>query len=254
MKIQLQIALTIYFFLMADCLAYSQIAVNNTGNPPDSAAMLDISSSNRGFLIPRIDFNDRPDPAPAGLLIFVIANGPYGNNAFYFYDGTMWKTFSSIKFGIGDKIMGGTIIWVDPTNQHGLIAATSDAVLDPSLPAEYPWGCYGTFINGLQDIIGAGEANTDTVLAHCQEDGIPAKICKDLIVNGYSDWFLPSRNELIQMSLYYTLIEGLVVGAYYWSSTSHSANYAYAVPMEGTMSSFSHSKNLNYHVRCVRRF
>jgi hypothetical protein len=233
---------------------FSQVSVNTDGNPANSGAMLDISSTDKGFLIPRIDFNDRPNPALAGLLLYVIANGPYGNNEFYFYDGTRWKTFSPIKLGIGDKIMGGTIFWIESDNQHGLIAAPTDVVIGQTGQYLFPWGCYGTFITGLGWDIGTGDENTDSILAHCQEEGIAARVCHDLVLNGYDDWFLPSGWESCQMSFNRDLLGGLDVDGFYWSSSSSSANLANPTSMEYTCSTPPANKNNTYRVRCIRKF
>src|SRR5688500_13037877 len=48
------------------------IAINGTGNLPDTSAMLDISSTNKGFLAPRMTTTQQNAiPLPAnGLLIF----------------------------------------------------------------------------------------------------------------------------------------------------------------------------------------
>ncbi|MBT3210234.1 MAG: hypothetical protein HN347_17970, partial [Bacteroidetes bacterium] len=44
----------------------------------DPSAMLDVKSTNKGMLIPRIDFDDKPASPATGLLIYVSANGPSG--------------------------------------------------------------------------------------------------------------------------------------------------------------------------------
>lgn len=84
-------------FLLAFCTAVAlglhaqSVAINNTGTPPSSNAMLDVQSSSKGILIPRIDYNNRPTTGlEPGLMIYVTANGPLGNNMFYYYNGTSW--------------------------------------------------------------------------------------------------------------------------------------------------------------------
>ena len=83
------------FSLLLNGQAYSQgqgVAVNADGSLPDANAMLDVKATNKGILIPRIDYNNRPTSGvTTGMLIFVTANGPAGNNAFYYYDGTTWQ-------------------------------------------------------------------------------------------------------------------------------------------------------------------
>jgi FG-GAP repeat len=52
----------------------AQAAINTTGNPPDTKAMLDITSTTKGFLMPRMSAADRdaiPLPVPQGLLVYV---------------------------------------------------------------------------------------------------------------------------------------------------------------------------------------
>jgi hypothetical protein len=67
------------------------VAINTTGAAPDPNAMLDVKSTSKGILIPRIDYNNRPvGTVETGMLIFVTANGPLGNGVFYYYDGTQW--------------------------------------------------------------------------------------------------------------------------------------------------------------------
>jgi hypothetical protein len=71
---------------------------------PDPAAMLDITSTNKGMLIPRValtgttDVTTIPTP-PASLMVYNTATAGSGSTAvapgFYYYDGTNWVTFLS---------------------------------------------------------------------------------------------------------------------------------------------------------------
>lgn len=65
------------------------VGINTDGSLPNPNAMLDVKSTNKGILIPRIDYNNRPTVnVPSGMLIYVVTNGPLGNNAYYYYNGT----------------------------------------------------------------------------------------------------------------------------------------------------------------------
>ena len=55
--IKLITTLLIIHFLIANVTA--QIAINKDGSDPDASAMLDISSSDKGLLIPRMDSTAR---------------------------------------------------------------------------------------------------------------------------------------------------------------------------------------------------
>lgn len=58
------------------------------------------------------------------------------------------------------------------------------------------WGCYQKAIGGTSTAIGTGLENTMKILDGCDEAGIMARMAVDAVINGYTDWFLPSRDEL----------------------------------------------------------
>jgi hypothetical protein len=68
--------------------------------------------------------------------------------------------------------------------------------------------------------IGSGSGNTNEIINSCTQAGIAARLCGDLVLGGYSDWFLPSRDELFQMYLNKFAIGGFA-NDYYWSSSEH---------------------------------
>jgi hypothetical protein len=67
---------------------YSQVGINNDNSTPDPSAMLDIKSTSKGLLIPRMDSAQRVTiPGPAtGLLVYQTD----GTDGFYFFNGTEW--------------------------------------------------------------------------------------------------------------------------------------------------------------------
>ena len=75
--------------LFASSLSFAQnVGINGTGALPDGSAMLDVSSTTKGFLTPRMTLTERNAIAsPAtGLLIYQTDNTP----GFYYYNGTAW--------------------------------------------------------------------------------------------------------------------------------------------------------------------
>jgi hypothetical protein len=90
----------LFLFLLFLCLSwqgFSQQSLGiNTPNPDPSAA-LDVSATNKGMLIPRITFANRPTNPATGLLIYQTDNTP----GFYYYDGSMWKFVSNGGSGSG---------------------------------------------------------------------------------------------------------------------------------------------------------
>ena len=45
--------------LLLTAMGYSQVAINNDGSNPDSSAMLDVKSTSKGFLPPRMTTAER---------------------------------------------------------------------------------------------------------------------------------------------------------------------------------------------------
>jgi hypothetical protein len=154
--------------------------------------------------------------------------------------------FSTIAFAVGQTYGGGVIFYLDGTGQHGLISATSDQSTGTQ------WGCYGATIGGTSTAIGTGQANTTAIVNGCGTAGIAARICNDLVLNGYSDWFLPSKDELNQMYAQKTAIGGFATN-YYWSSSEYSSFYAWYQYFTNGGQNASSKGNGSY-VRAVRAF
>jgi len=125
----------------------------------------------------------------------------------------------NITAEIGDIFEGGYLFYLDETGEHGLVAALDD------LEGEYDWGCNGIQVDGADGTdIGTGQQNTSDILAGCTETPIAASEVLAYEYNGYSDWYLPSKDELIEI---WTTIgnggpDGNIGGFYngwYWSSS-----------------------------------
>ena len=97
---------------------------------------------------------------------------------------------------IGCFYGGGIIDYIfSPNNPRYIPGEVHDLIvaLDQQIG---PWGCIANPINGTSTSIGSGTSNTNLIISGCNEPGIAARICSDLVANGYSDWFLPSIGEL----------------------------------------------------------
>ena len=78
--------------------AQEGVAINNDGSAPDGSALLDLKSTTKGILIPRISLSDvnasEPVTAPAiGLLVYNINTSVIGGSGtgFYYWEGTKWS-------------------------------------------------------------------------------------------------------------------------------------------------------------------
>jgi hypothetical protein len=71
-------------------------AINTTGNPADPAAILDVSASDKGVLVPRVALVSVVDPIagskPDGLLVWnTSVMGAYSVPGFYYWNGADWQ-------------------------------------------------------------------------------------------------------------------------------------------------------------------
>ncbi len=148
---------------------------------------------------------------------------------------------------IGDIYKGGIVFYLDGSG-GGLVCTESDQ----SPNAE--WGCSGTTIGGTSTSIGAGASNTTLIVTGCSQTGIAARFCSNLVLNGYSDWFLPSKDEL---NLMYQNLKLNSIGGFenynYWSSSEYSSNYSWLHYFSNGYQG-SYYKGNSGRVRAVRSF
>ena len=64
------------------------VGINDDGSTPDAAAILDVKSTTKGVLIPRMTLGQRNALTPAQGLLVYQTNGVQG---FYYYDGSSWQ-------------------------------------------------------------------------------------------------------------------------------------------------------------------
>ncbi|MDG2138751.1 MAG: DUF1566 domain-containing protein [Flavobacteriales bacterium] len=149
---------------------------------------------------------------------------------------------------MGSLYQGGIIFYLDG-NGGGLMAAPSDQ-------GYVAWGCQGTLIGTTGSAIGTGNQNTIDIEAGCTSTGTAADICANLTLEGHSDWFLPSKDELnlMRSNIYGDgNIGGFNNGTGYWCSTEKGHSSAYMIYFN-TGSVISQAKNNNYKVRAMRTF
>jgi hypothetical protein len=102
-----------------------------------------------------------------------------------------------LTYSVGDIGPGcGTVFYVDMAR-----AAGSQFWEVGSDLGNTQWGCIGTDVAGTGTAIGTGEANTAAIIVSCPTLGIAARVASAR-AGGYSDWFLPSQDELNQLCKY----------------------------------------------------
>ena len=171
---------------------------------------------------------------------------------------------------IGDSYQGGIIFYIfgssDPGyvagQTHGLIAATvNQSTVNGIIWATGQFGspntgnCVTTVPapGATAEGIGTGKANTYAIIAQ-NGDGstYAAGLARAYTGGGYTDWYLPSKDELNKLYLNRDAVGGFAVD-YYWSSTEIKEYSAWGQSFE-SVDQNEYNKLIRLRVRAVRSF
>ncbi len=163
------------------------------------------------------------------ILLWEVSNAPCASN----FD-TVEVTFVGSS-SLPSVLCNSVTLYVHPADQSGPMS----------------WGCSGIVAGAGDD--NNGVLNTATIVAACPAP-TATHVCDNLVDLGYSDWYLPSYNELECIRQNAAAIGGFAAGAY-WSSTEgtgiFTANARYRTFPSG-VSGYGSKSNQN-RVRCVRQ-
>jgi hypothetical protein len=169
----------------------------------------------------------------------------YGNTV-------MVTTLQSLS--IGQNYQGGVIAYIFTPGDPGFVSGQTHGLIvsGGNLSTGIQWGCSGFSISGTNVSLGTGQSNTALIINNCGSTNA-ASICNDFISNGYSDWYLPSREELNKIFLNRAVISGLL-SVSYWSSSQSSSTSAWSINFTNGSISSSTTKTSLFYVRAVRSF
>ena len=196
-----------------------------------ASAVLEVSSTTQGFLPPRMTYAQKTAivSPPQGLMIYCTNCGTNGEPEYF--NGTSWVNMAGGAAAsvppppLGSTYQGGKVFYIFQQGDlgyvlgetHGLIAAPSDI---PSNTYRIFPSCYANY--GTSTALGTGAANTTKILA-CTADNVnAAKLVDALTDGGYSDWYLPSKDELNLLYLNRISAGNNFADNQYWSSSEVS--------------------------------
>ncbi|MFT6338199.1 MAG: hypothetical protein ACI86M_003054 [Saprospiraceae bacterium] len=245
------------FALVASYSISAQVAVSIDGSSADGSAMLDVKSSNKGFLPPRMtaaEIGNIVSPAN-GLMVY---NTDDEKVYIFVSTGNAWK---ELNYGagtipaympppvVGDCLVDGVVFYIlQPGDAdyiagftHGLVVSLDEGFGD--------WGCFETDLTNVPNVtssptdpetafgasIGHGDwLNTDGIVEEC-----PSGYAADWCRGKGPEWFLPSRGELNELYKWYSTDKpgnnNLIVNCggvgfasdSYWSSTEFDGGDAW---------------------------
>lgn len=193
----------------------SNVGINTTGALPDNSALLDVASTNKGMLMPRVSLISNTDVAtiasPATSLLVYNTNAAMSNGngtGFYYWNGSVWLP-----------------IGMNSTSPCQVTAITNE--LDG---AGAP--CAG---------VGCGATMSITMCS---------TYCANLSYNGYSDWAMPTLSDAYSLL---AIAPGNTSANQVWTCSFGAAGNAYAglVYSTGNDDHLTSTAAI-YYCRCVR--
>lgn len=177
---------------------------------------------------------------------------PYATNVVGTAYGDQISFTTSRELSVGFRCLGGAVAYVFQSGDSGYVSGETHGIIvalsDQSALASY--GCFDILSGAIESAIGTGKNNTMKIIASDPTAGIAARICDDLTIDGYSDWFLPSKDELDKTiaNLGYLNFSNIR----YWSSTEVDIHYASIHNRYSNVTNWN--KNSFCAVRAIRYF
>ena len=270
---------TLLAAVLLTATTFAQVGINI--ETPDPSAALDITSTTGGLLVPRMTKDERGfiDTPATGLMIYQTDGTP----GFYYFNGTSWEGYYSqaevdaliaaldaritaLEPAVGDVYQGGVVFYIFVEADAGYVAGETHgliaAVADQSSGIQWRNGNTNQTTGATGTAVGTGSANTDAIILvqGPVATSYAAGLARAYAAGGYTDWFLPSKDELNLM--YSNIGQGSLLGNignfdddYYWSSTEHDYSNAWYMHFDAELAFMAF--NVKYYpanVRAVRAF
>jgi hypothetical protein len=141
--------------LMLCAYIQAQVKIGNNPNTIDANSLLELESTNKGFLPPRVALNSASSEAPltgtvpSGMLVY--STGGTLPDGFYYWNGSAWKLVATSQSNVVTKTADATLIKTET-----VVLASNDIII--TLPA------VTSSDNGLQISVKNMGSHTDLVI------------------------------------------------------------------------------------------
>jgi hypothetical protein len=196
----MMLKLVLPFIFVFDIAAQS-VGINDDGTTPDGSAILDIKSSDKGILVPRVSDTSNVSNPANGLLIFTT-----NTNSFYYYQEDHWMPIERRIVSTSGQV---------PYMFQGKAMYASAS----KTSKKWSSGGIGGAVSSSD-----GARNTTSLVANFGAGDYCAYYCDTLTEGGYTDWYLPSIEELRAIMYDQLRFHTIKDSEIYWSSTGHSSS------------------------------
>lgn len=177
------------------------------------------------------------------------------------YDGSVWKSLTGLpsttptpQYAVGDFAEGGVVFWVSPDGSQGKVVSTV------SLNGG-TWRSPPGYVGAISD--SNGQLNSETIVSAVNHTGSAAQRCLDHVINDYEDWYLPAKNEILELFRQSEVVNPVILDwlgdvvaerGWYWTSTEENGQKAYVGQNYATPTSEAIGQNYSAEIRAIRQF
>lgn len=135
-------------------------------------------------------------------------------------------------YTFGQSYGGGLVAYLDYTGRHGFVVTSTDLNGANGLTWDATPLVNGTYTytptGATHTEIGTGGANTAVIYGIYKSGNYAASVCVNYRGGNYTDWVLPSKDELNQIYRNKTALGIPNTANYWWSSSEYSYQSAYS--------------------------